>query len=292
MKKLMVSTILASMLLGGSVFAQTTASEIAKSNKIAVTKSVQNNEFKLQKELVKEAIKSLEFAAKAEAALNKKHKKEALKNIENALGKLEVILSSKNAPKELPIDSNIKMVEFLGSVKEIRKTVYNVKKLLNKNKIQEARNLLNTLQSEIDVEIVSLPLTTYPTALKLAAKYIIENKIEKAKEVLNIALNTFNNEITVIPLPLVKATNLIDISAQLSKNGKKEDALKYLKAAETELYRSEALGYISSSSTTYKSLHETINKIRKKIKGENKAEKLFDELKAKLKDFKEKIFSK
>jgi tetratricopeptide (TPR) repeat protein len=288
MKKFVISTILAS-LLGTSLMANT--NDIEKANKIAVAKGMQNA-LASQKQLVKEAIKSLEFAAKAQTALTKNNKKEALENIAKALGKLEVILSSKNAPKELPIDSHISMEEFLGSVKEIKAIVKHVKTLLNENKIQEARNLLDTLKSEIDIEVISLPLATYPNALKLAAKYINDNKLDKAKEILNIALNTFNNTTTVIPLPLVKATNLINISAELSKVGKKEEALTYLKAAEEELNRSEALGYVSHSSTTYKALHKAIEKVRKEIKGKNKAEKLFDELKAKLKDFKDKIFSK
>jgi tetratricopeptide (TPR) repeat protein len=290
MKKFVISTILAS-LLGTSLMAQTNRGDIEKSNKIAVSKGMQNA-INSQAQIVKEAIKSLEFAAKAEIALNKNDKKQALANIEKALGKLEVILSSKNAPKELPINSHISMEEFLGSVKDIKKVVNHVKTLLNKNRVQEARTLLNTLKSEIDIDVVSLPLTTYPNALKLAAKYISDNKINKAKEVLDIALNTFNKTTTIIPLPLVKATNLINISAELSKKGKKEDALKYLQAAEEELNRSEALGYVSHSSTTYKALHQAIEKVRKEIKGKNKAEKLFDALKAKLKDFKDKIFSK
>lgn len=290
MKKFVISTILAS-LLGTSLMAQTNRGDIEKSNKIAVSKGMQNA-MNSQAQIVKEAIKSLEFAAKAEIALNKNDKKQALANIEKALGKLEVILSSKNAPKELPINSHISMEEFLGSVKDIKKVVNHVKTLLNKNRVQEARTLLNTLKSEIDIDVVSLPLTTYPNALKLAAKYISNNKINKAKEVLDIALNTFNKTTTIIPLPLVKATNLINISAELSKKGKKEDALKYLQAAEEELNRSEALGYVSHSSTTYKALHQAIEKVRKEIKGKNKAEKLFDALKAKLKDFKDKIFSK
>jgi tetratricopeptide (TPR) repeat protein len=290
MKKFVISTILAS-LLGTSLMAQTNRGDIEKSNKIAVSKGMQNA-INSQAQIVKEAIKSLEFAAKAEISLNKNDKKQALANIEKALGKLEVILSSKNAPKELPINSHISMEEFLGSVKDIKKVVNHVKTLLNKNRVQEARTLLNTLKSEIDIDVVSLPLTTYPNALKLAAKYISDNKINKAKEVLDIALNTFNKTTTIIPLPLVKATNLINISAELSKKGKKEDALKYLQAAEEELNRSEALGYVSHSSTTYKALHQAIEKVRKEIKGKNKAEKLFDALKAKLKDFKDKIFSK
>jgi tetratricopeptide (TPR) repeat protein len=290
MKKFALSTLLASLLLGSTLYASNDIKTVKEVNKSAVKKGEQDA-LAGQKKLIQEAISSLKFTNNALIALAHNDKESAQANIEKALGKLEVILSAKDAPKLLPIDSSVTMVEFVGTKKDVEKTVDAVKDLLDDNKVQVARVLLNSLQSEIDITVVSLPLVTYPDALKLAAKYIHDNQIEKAKSVLEVALSTFDQTTTVIPLPLLKATDLINVSAQLSKNGKKEEALKYLAAAEEELDVAEALGYVSHSDTTYKALHETIKKVRKEIKGKNKAEKLFDELKAKLKDFKDKIFS-
>ncbi|QOP45207.1 YfdX family protein [Sulfurimonas paralvinellae] len=290
MKKTIISTIVASLLLSTSVIANSKIKSVTEVNHAAIAKGTQDA-LASQKKLVQEAISSLQFTSDALVALNKKDAKAATANIEKALGKLEVILSAKNSPKLLPIDSQVSIVEFVGTKDDVKKSVDTVKDLLEHNKVQTARALLNSLQSEIDVSVVSLPLVTYPDALKLAAKYIHENKLEKAKNILQIALNTFDTTTTVIPLPLLKATDLINTSALLSKNGKKEDALKYLAAAEDELDVAEALGYVSHSSNTYKSLHKAIKNVRKEIKGKNKAEKLFDELKKELKDFKNKIFS-
>jgi len=290
MKKFAISTLLASLLLGASLYANSDIKSVKEVNKSAVEKG-QQDALAGQKKLIQEAISSLKFTNNALIALVHNDKESAQANIEKALGKLEVILSAKNAPKLLPIDSSVTMVEFIGTKKDVEKTVDAVKDLLDDNKIQVARVLLNSLQSEIDVTVVSLPLVTYPDALKLAAKYIHDNQIDKAKSVLEVALSTFDQTTTVIPLPLLKATDLINVSAQLSKNGKKEEALKYLQAAEDELDVAEALGYVSHSDTTYKALHEAIKAVRKEIKGKNEAEKLFDALKAKLKDFKDKVFS-
>ncbi len=290
MKKFAISTLVASLLLGASLYANSDIKSVKEVNKSAVAKG-QQDALAGQKKLIEEAINSLQFTNNALIALAHNDKESAQANIEKALGKLEVILSAKDAPKLLPIDSRVTMVEFVGTKKDVVRTVDAVKDLLDDNKVQVARTLLNTLQSEIDVTVVSLPLVTYPDALKLAAKYIHDNQIEKAKSVLEVALSTFDQTTTVIPLPLLKATDLINVSAQLSKNGKKEEALKYLAAAEDELDVAEALGYVSHSDTTYKALHTAIKKVRKEIKGKNKAEKLFDELKAKLKDFKDKVFS-
>jgi len=291
MKKTMLSTILASVLLTGSLYAK--ASDIKTVNEVNRNAVIKGNQDALasQKHLIKEAITSLEFSAKALMNLNKNNTKEAQANIEKALGKLEVILSAKDAPKFLPIDSSVTMREFVGTKKDIEQTVDTVKDLLNKNKVQVARELLDSLQSEIDISVVSLPLITYPDALKLTANYIHENKIEEAKHVLNVALNTFDTTVQIMPLPLLKASELINVSAHLCENGKKEEALKYLKSAENQLNIAQALGYVSHSDTTYKTLYTIIKHVRKEIKGKNEAEKIYDELKTKLKDFKEKIFS-
>jgi len=290
MKNILLSTLLSSLLLVGAVEANSTIKSVNEVNKGAVAKGAQNA-LANQKKLIAEAISSLKFTNDALAALSKKDKATAQKDIEKALGKLEVILAAKNSPKLLPIDSAVNMVEFVGTSKDVQKDVDAVKDLLDANKVQVARTLLDTLQSEIDVTVVSLPLATYPDALKLAAKYLHENKVDKAKSVLELALSTFDKTTTVIPLPLLKATDLINVSASLSKNGKKEEALKYLNAAEDQVEVAQALGYVSHSDTTYKALHKAIKLVRKEIKGKNKAEKLFDDLKAKLKDFKNKIFS-
>ena len=290
MKKVLLSTLLSSLLLGTALTANSDIKSVNEVNKSAVKKGTQDA-LANQKKLIAEAINSLKFTNNALIALAHNDVKSAEANIEKALGKLEVILSAKNAPKLLPIDSQVTVVEYVGTSEDVKHDLDAVKDLLDDNKVQVARTLLNTLQSEIDVTVVSLPLVTYPDALKLAAKYLHDKQVAKAKSVLEVALSTFDKTTTVIPLPLLKATDLINVAASLSKNGKKEEALKYLAAAEDELDVAEALGYVSHSSNTYKSLHTAIKAVKKEIKGKNKAEKLFDELKAKLKDFKDKIFS-
>jgi ribonuclease HII len=94
----------------------------------------------------------------------------------------------------------------------------------------------------------------------------------------------------VVPIPLLESTDLIAAASRIAKEDK-ERAVKYLDAASDALDVAEKLGYVSKSTTTYKVLHEEIEKVQKEIRGKNEAEKLFEELKTKLKEFKEKIFS-
>ena len=292
MKKIILSTITASILLTGAVYADTQVSNkvSVKEANVAASSSAKKDAKSGQVKVVDEAIKSLELASKALKSLEDKDSEGARKNIELALGKLEVLLSADNTPKLLPIDNQIRIYNFLGSAKDVEKVVKTVKSLLDVNKIQEARALLSTLQSEIDVAVISLPLATYPDALKLASKHISGEKTKEAQEILRLALSTFTEVHQIIPLPLINANHLVTLASDVAKEDK-ELALKYLKGASDELDKSEALGYISESSTTYKELHKLIEEAEKEIKGPNKAEKLFRDLGEKLKEFKEKIFS-
>ncbi len=291
MNKTVLSAIVASSLLLGNVYgAQSKTKSVQEINTIAVEKG-QKDAVASQKKLIQEAIASLDFTQEALENLSKNDVKKAKENIEKALGKLEVILSAEDAPKLLPIESAVAVHEYIGTNDDINKAVDEVKVLLKKGKVQAARLLLNTLQSEIDVTVVSLPLVSYPDALKLAAKYLHDGKTNKAQGILQIALSTFDTTVDVIPLPLLKASDLIIASSDLSAQGEKEKALRYLKSARDELKIAETLGYVSRSDNSYEVLYDTIKAVKKEIEGKNRAEKLFDSLKAKLKDFKEKIFS-
>ncbi len=292
MKKIVLSTLVASLLVTGGLGAKETAAQNASVKEV---KSIAVNNAKKDakasgEKLVQEAIDSLKEAHDALKAIRNKDAKLATNKLESALGKLEVSLAAEGTPKLLPVDSVVAVNEFVGTSKEIETILNTVRVLLNKNKIQEARELMLPLQSEIDITVVSLPLATYPDALKLTAKYVQNNELDKAEKVLVTALSTFTEVTEIIPIPLLKATDLIAASSAIAKDDK-EKAIAYLDAASESLNVAEHLGYVSKSTTTYKSLHEQIEAVKKEVKGPNKAEKIYESLKASLKEFKEKVFS-
>ncbi len=282
MKKVLISLAAAALLAGTSLSAATSEQVGAQAVKKAEKRAHDD-----QQTVVKEAVEAVALTQKVLADLDKKNIEAAKADLEKAIGKLEVVLAHKNAPALLPIDSAITATEYVGDLKSIRQTLDAVKKLLVVDKVQEARRLLDTLQSEIDIVTVNLPLISYPQALKLAAKYLNEGKVKEAQDVLSMALGTLVQNEIVIPLPLLKAQALIEAASKINKSDKKQ-ALEHLEAARMELKIAEALGYTSSSDTSYKMLDEAIEKVEKEIKGPNKAEKLFEELMSKLKEFKEK----
>ncbi len=292
MKRVLLSAITASLLLGTAGIAKEQAAKdatVKEVNRIAISNAKEDARSHPAK-LVNEAIESLKFAQNAVVALEHKDKKAATENLEKAIGKLEVIMAAKNAPKLLPINNIVRVQEFVGTAEDVDKAVKTVKDLLDEGKVQEARALIAPLASEIDITVVNLPLASYPEALKLAASYVHDGKLDKAKEVLYIALSTFTEVTEVVPIPLLESADLIAAASRIAKEDK-ERALKYLDAASDALDVAEKLGYISESTTTYKMLHEKIKAVQKEIKGKNKAEKLFEDLAAKLKEFKSKIVS-
>jgi len=292
MKKILLSAITAVALLGSMGYAKEQAAENAtvKEVKNAAVNNAKSDAMTGQKKLVQEAIDSLKASHEALLALDKGDKEKALKDIEKGLGKLEVILAAKDAPKLLPIKSFVSVNEFIGSSDGVKASVKLTKELLDSGKVQLARKMLASLQSEIDVTTISLPLVSYPDALKLASTYIHSDKVEMAKEVLAIALNTFDETTVVVPIPLLKATDLIAAASDIAKKDK-DKAIVYLDAASESLKVAKELGYVSKSATTYKVLQDKIDEVKKEVKGKNEAVKLFDALKEKLADFKKKVFS-
>ena len=282
MKKILGSVLVASLLFST---AYATSSKTISTNAVKVAKKDASSDS--QAHIVKEAVEAVLLTQKVLVDIDKKDKKAAIKDIEKAIGKLEVILAKKDAPLMLPIDASITAVEFQADISTIKAGLKTVMKLLRDGKVQEARALLNTFQSEIDITTVNLPLASYPKALKLAASYLHDNKLKEARDVLTMALSTLVTTKVIIPIPLITAEALIHDAQKIAKKDKKQ-ALKHLELAKEELKKAELLGYTSESDVTYKMLNKAINKVEKEIKGKNKAEKLFEELLQKLKSFKEK----
>ena len=282
-KKGLVSLVVASLLVSPVLFGKT-SNEVSND---AVNKAKKDASYS-DGVVNHEALNAYMLTKKVLVDIQNNDIKQAKKDLEVAIGKLEVLLSNKKTPKLLPIDLSVSSVEYSGSLKDIKETIDDVKDLIDDNKIQDARVLLNTLQSEIDITTINLPLATYPDALKLASKYLHEKDIDGAKAILLASLNTMVQNTIVIPIPILKADALIKDAQKISKNNKKQ-ALKHLDMAKLELNKAEALGYTSKSDITYKTLKESIDKIQKEIKGKNKAEKLFEELIKKVKSFKEKM---
>ncbi len=258
-----------------------TTSQISKK---AVSKEKEKAR-KIKEELNKKAVEAVANTYKAIELLDKNKPKEALEILKDVIGELEVTLEANKELAFVPVDSYSVVVDTTLAPEEIKKEIKKVKGLLDVGDVQEARRILDTLQSEIDIVIKQLPLATYPDAIKLASKYIIDGKIKEARTVLTVALSSLVVKTIVIPLPIVRAEDLVTEASKIAK-ANRDQAIKYLDEAKKQLMIAEILGYGRKEDKRYRELENKINNLKKEIKGKNKSEKLFEELIQKIKQFK------
>ncbi len=253
----------------------TTASTAIKKDETAVK----------HRETIKEAIEALENTAKALDALNNNKKQEALKLLEIVTGKLNILIARNPELALLPISINERTID-LGADAHITKLlIKEVKEAINAGEIQKARRLIHPLASEIVVTTTSLPLATYPDAIKTVAPLIDANKITEAKSALQLILNSVVVNKTIIALPPLRATVLLKSAEQLienkSRTGQENLQLKNLLAsAKVELTRGELLGYGNKKS--YQPIYDEIAKIETKAKGNKGGKGWFDKVKDKI----------
>lgn len=289
MKKVFLSSVVALALLGSGLQA---AEKKAADSKTVAAQAIQHAKSnaltaKGDVKIVKEAVEAVKLTQQVLIELKQKKKDAAIKTLEKAIGKMEVVMSNPKAPALIPLNASVVVSTFAGTAYDVQNAVITSIALLQNHRVQDARMIVQTLKDEIDLITINMPLASYPAALKLAAKFLHENKIDQARQVLATALNTFVEVDMVTPLGILEAQDLITAASQAAKTDKKL-ALAHLEAAKAELKKAEALGYTSTSDTTYKMLNDEINKIEKEIRGANKSEGLFKELIEKLKDFADK----
>jgi len=125
MKKGLLSIVLASLLATTAINAKTSA-EVNKESVQQAKVDAKNYYSKL----MEEAVKALALTQKVLVDISKKDVQAAIKDLEDAIGKLEVILASENAPKLLPVDNKVVAIEYVGDIETLKKSIAEVKKLI------------------------------------------------------------------------------------------------------------------------------------------------------------------
>ena len=146
-----------------------------------------------------------------------------------------------------------------------------------------ARLILYSLTSEIRVRTYNLPLATYPTALKDAARFLDQGKNDQASQVLLTALNTLAVVENVTPIPVVLARAAITAAEEQSKKDKNA-AQTLLATAKNQLQRCQDLGY-AADIPEYPALNTNIAQLEKELKGNGETGALFAKLKDELSSF-------
>ncbi|EOG6790457.1 heat resistance protein YfdX2, partial [Klebsiella pneumoniae] len=144
---------------------------------------------------------------------------------------------------------------------------------------------LALLASEIVITVTSIPLASYPAAVKAVVPLIDQGKIEEAKAALQSALSTLVEERSVLPLPVLRAKLLLKRAEPLVEDGQRSEASNerletLLNEARQQLEMAELLGY--GKRKDFEPLYAELKKIKEKTGGGGCGKGWLDEVKAKL----------
>jgi len=255
-----------------------TANENSQSNSDAQDKIAEK-----RKEILEEATVALRETQNALKYLDEKNHKEAIKSLENATGKLEVILAREPELALVPIDVKLSTFDLYSDTQTIEFAKEQVIEALKENRVQDARELIGNLRSETVISVSNLPMASYPDAIKEAVKYIDMENYQEAKAVLQTALSSMIVTKTVIPQPLLNAEKFLSAAEILAeKDDRSDDENRsldvLLNAANSQLEMAQALGY--GTEKTFDGLFDQIEKIKGKTKGGQSGTGFFDKIKS------------
>jgi murein L,D-transpeptidase YcbB/YkuD len=226
-----------------------------------------------------EAIAAIQQTERALTAIAEGRIEEALAAIEQATGKINILLSRNPATALIPVNVQVNVIDTAPqSISDIVLLRDAADAALEINDLPAARTLLDSLRSEIRVRSYNLPLATYPVALQRAARLLDQKNTGEAGTVLLIALNTLAVIDQVTPLPLLLAREAVN---QAQATNDKDVAQKLLEAADDQLVRLMELGYTPDNSE-YSALRDEIKNLRKQLKGNEDTTSLFSRIKEKL----------
>ncbi len=243
-----------------------------------------------EQELTKEGLAAIEATIKARDAIKKGDQDIALNHIETAVGKIEVLLAREPELALIPISSVVRTEEFLGDIKTIKTIKSRIQKAINNGQFQLAKDEIANLGSEVRIETTNIPTISYPLALKASALLIDDGENNLALENLQSVLNTLMINEKVFPLPVIKAEVMINEALSVDNNSaENQDKIdQLLLNIEYQLLLSKELGYKTGDSG-YDQIIDSIKTLRQSVNTDQDTHELFEELKSKIEQFKNKI---
>ncbi len=260
-----------------------TDSAQAQANNKAIKKK-QDDQNKLLEEVNKGISDAFKKVQEATRLIKDGKEKEAIKALQEATGKFDIALAANPDINLIPIAAEVRVNELLTTPALAKTQVELAEDLLKDGQVQAARTVLLPLRDDMETRTAYLPMATYPDAIKLATKMLLEENKDAALATLATALSTVVEKSSIIPLSLIRAEALITSASELDKEKGKSKALELLDTAKAQLKLATVLGYTSKDSDLYDALNEQINAVKKEITGGNVVEKLYDKLKTSFKN--------
>jgi hypothetical protein len=240
-----------------------------------------------RKDVTPEAAEALKMTTEALDALNASDADKAINLLESVTGKLEIVTARDPNLALAPVAATMETVEVVISTAGLELIRDEARDAMRDGEVQRARRLLRDFASETIITIRSLPLATYPAAIKEVVRLIDADKLSEAAQKLRTTLASVVETDIVLPHPLLIAQHLLREAQALSeKSGRssEEEArlTKALDEAAANLERAEILGY--GTKKDFREFHEQIAAIRKKASGGKSGMGWFDALRSGLDD--------
>lgn len=231
MKKRLIRALAAASLGGllmagpvmGAEQAASTALEQNQNVQASLTKEAGKKADEKRQEIISEAVSALQETFNALKALEAGKKEEALKALANATGKLELVVARDPKLAFAPVDVSMTTFDVLATAQDVTMARKEVMRLLKEGNLPAARELLNSLRSEVVVSVAAIPLATYPDAIKAVTPLIDQGKVEEAKAALEAALSTLVVTRHVIPLPLLRVDEALVIAEVLAEKKDRDE---------------------------------------------------------------------
>ena len=244
----------------------------------------QQAEQEATKSLDQDAVNAISETENAVKAIDAGKNDDALAALEQATGKITLLVGRNPATALIPVAVDAEMIDAapddLDDIKAISKAA---ERAMGDKDYPAARALLMGLVSEIRVRTYNLPLASYPTAMTDAARLLDEKEPGEARVVLQTALDTLAVIDRITPLPVAISQEAIN-QAQAERDKDKDAAKRLLAVASYELERSKALGY-AGDDPEYAALSSAVSDIESQINGNNDTGSAFARLKDKIASF-------
>jgi hypothetical protein len=249
-----------------------------------VEKQRKEAEQQAHQSLNRDAVTALQLTQQAVNDIASNKKDAAITAIEQATGKINILVARNPANALIPVDAEVDAIDAaphdIGAIRDLAK---DASLAVEQKNFPAARVILYSLMSEIRVRVYNIPLATYPAALKSAARLLDQNKAQEAQTTLTTALDTLVVVDRVTPIPLILARAAVT-AAQAERDKDKTTAQTLLETAKKEIDRSKELGY-AGNDPVYASLNNDISNLEKQLKGSNDTGSVFASLREKLNSF-------
>lgn len=267
---------------------EATCDEAARSVEEEVQGTAEDQASRRRRELVDDAVEALDETQKALKALEDGDTEAALDALAIATGKLDLVVARNPRLALAPVDVRAVTYDLFATMESIEGAKKEALAHMKEGRLQDARALIQDLRSDVVVEVVNVPLATYPAAIRAITPLIDDGRIDEAKASLERALNTLVVTEHAHALPVIRARHMLARAEELAETEDRSDdesgeLTTLLDGARHQLEMAQALGY--GKRADFEGFYEQLDQIAEKTSDGKSGSGFFDKIRSALRAF-------